>query len=210
MPVPTPGVAAAARVDEVPGPTPGVARVRDRRPRGAKARPRDDQHGVVPARAAGNRAAPRVASVRRVVPPDRVLGGLALGVLARATTGREPPRPIAMHQPVYAPRGPVEMVAPDQGDGQSRDGTTAMDVGAPRRDATHPDAIPERHPSQMVSVPGGTTRRDRRPEETQRTDHVVRGPEPAEPVAHDRVAATGCRHDASRHRAVPRRSAPPR
>ena len=151
MPEPTPVVAVVAKVDEEPGPT-HVAPVRDRRPRGARARPRADQRGAVRARAADDRRlVPPAASVRPGVPQGRVLGGrVPVGPvqrgLARATAGREPPTPIAMHQPVHAPRGHAEMVALEQGDGQSRDGTTAMDVEAAHRGATHPDVIPEQHP----------------------------------------------------------------
>ena len=85
-----------------------------------------------------------------------------------------------------------------------------MDVEAAHRGATHPDVIPEQHPSRTASVLGGTTRRAQQHVEIRRAVHAARARGPGKPAAADRLAATGCRHDASRHLGVPRRSAPPR
>lgn len=115
-----------------------------------------------------------------------------------------------MHHPVPAPQGPAEIAALEQGDDQSRGDTTAMDVEEPRRDATRPAAIREQHPSQMASAPGDTSRRAHHHVESRTAVPATRAPVPADPVADDRAAATGYRHDASKHRGVPRRSAPPR
>ena len=202
---PMPVVAVAARVDEAQVPT-YAALVRDRRHRDARAKRQDDQRGVGPETAAGDRQrVPPAASARREVPH-----GLVLGALARATAGREPPSPIATHQPVGASQGLVEMRALEPGDDRSRGVTTAMDAEAHRRGATHRDVIHARRRWLMASALADTTRRAHQRVEIPMIAPAARAPVPAEPVAGDRAAATGYRHDASKHPGVPRRSAPPR